>query len=129
MANDTETDLAGLGPTLALLRRRRHLTRAEVARRAGIGKSQLSKYEAGKELPKLATLARISRVLGVDLAELWYTVRLMEELPPGADQLTSLIPRDFIPELEGGFSEVMAALLRLHRGAVRWVLARQGEAE
>ena len=44
---------ANLGMTLSLLREIRGKSQSRVAREARIGKSQLSKYENGRELPKL----------------------------------------------------------------------------
>ncbi len=48
-----------LGKALSLLRSLRGMSQGRVARSAGLGKSQLSKYESGRELPKLDSLARI----------------------------------------------------------------------
>ncbi len=118
-------ELAGLGPTLALLRDRKGLTQAEASRRGGLGKSQLSKYEAGKEVPTLASLVRLLRVLGVGLAEFWYTVHMLKDLPPSPGQPVELIPRGLLPQLDDSFGEVLKALLRLHRDAVAHLLDRR----
>ena len=56
---------ANLGRTLSLLQELRGKSQARVAREAGIGKSQLSKYENGKELPKLDSLEKVLNALEV----------------------------------------------------------------
>ena len=118
-------ELEDLGPALALLRDRKDLTQAEVARRAGLGKSQLSKYEAGKEVPTLPSLVRLLRVLGVGLAEFWYTVHVLKELPPSPGQPVELLPRGLLPQLDDSFAEVLKAVFRLHREAVTQMIERQ----
>ncbi|MFL6199572.1 MAG: helix-turn-helix domain-containing protein [Thermoanaerobaculia bacterium] len=67
-----------LGRTLSLLRELRGKSQALVARQAGIGKSQLSKYENGKELPKLDSLEKVLNVLEVGHFEFFYTLYLVD---------------------------------------------------
>ncbi len=67
-----------LGRTLSLLRELRGKSQARVAREAGIGKSQLSKYENGKELPKLDSLEKVLIVLEVGHFEFFYTLYLVD---------------------------------------------------
>ncbi len=67
-----------LGRTLSLLRELRGKSQAQVAREAGIGKSQLSKYENGKELPKLDSLEKVLGVLAVGQFEFFYTLYLVD---------------------------------------------------
>ena len=75
---------AGLSPNmgraLALVREFRGLSQAGLARRAGAGKSQLSRYESGRELPKLDSLSRLLTALGIGFLELFYIVRLLDHL-------------------------------------------------
>lgn len=71
-------DFENLGRALTLVRELRGLSQAEVARRARIGKSQMSKYESGKELPKLGTLAVVLRVLTIDTFQFFYVLHLVE---------------------------------------------------
>ena len=68
-----------LGRTLSLLRELRGRSQAQVAREAGIGKSQLSKYENGKELPKLDSLEKVLGVLDVGHFEFFYTLHLVDQ--------------------------------------------------
>src|SRR6202035_1004691 len=72
---------ANLGRTLSLLRELRGKSQSRVAREARIGKSQLSKYENGKELPKLDSLEKILRVLKVDMFEFFYTLSVVDGGP------------------------------------------------
>jgi transcriptional regulator with XRE-family HTH domain len=67
-----------LGRTLSLLRELRGRSQAWVAREAGIGKSQLSKYENGKELPKLDSLEKVLLALEVGHFEFFYTLYLVD---------------------------------------------------
>ena len=50
---------SNLGRTLGLLRELRGKSQARVAREAGIGKSQLSKYEKGQSAPTLEFLLKL----------------------------------------------------------------------
>jgi transcriptional regulator with XRE-family HTH domain len=67
-----------LGRTLSLLRELRGKSQARVAREAGIGKSQLSKYENGKELPKFDSLEKVLNALKVGYFEFFYTLHLVD---------------------------------------------------
>ena len=79
-----------VGYTLTFLRELSELSQKELADRAAIGKGQLSKYENGRELPKLDSLEKILKVLGADF-ELFaatlatvdhYAARLKTGRPP-----------------------------------------------
>ncbi|HET7177292.1 MAG TPA: helix-turn-helix domain-containing protein [Solirubrobacterales bacterium] len=88
---------ANLGRTLGLLRELRGKSQARVAREAGIGKSQLSKYENGKELPKLDSLEKVLNALGVGHFEFFYTLYLVDERAAGlarADSAAAPPPGD-----------------------------------
>lgn len=69
-----------LGRALALVREFRGLSQAELARRAGVGKGQQSRYEGGRELPKLDSLSRLLKALRIGFLELFYIVRLLDHL-------------------------------------------------
>lgn len=69
---------ANLGRTLSLLRELRGKSQGWVAQEAGIGKSQLSKYENGKELPKLDSLEKVLNALRVNCLEFFYTLYLVD---------------------------------------------------
>jgi transcriptional regulator with XRE-family HTH domain len=122
-----------LGKTLFLLRDLREKSQAEVARRAGIGKSQLSKYENGKELPKLDSLERVLVAPDIGYLEFFQTLALIDRRARtlGQDQgLEELLtpgalgkPRDVEPPsmpglsegIAGGFEAVFVLLSRLQR--------------
>ena len=129
-----------LGRTLSLLRELRGKSQAQVAREAGIGKSQLSKYENGKELPKLDSLEKVLGVLEVGHFEFFYTLYLVDRRAadlardPGREDLASGefrgfgLPEEplFIPPLFHGnsllaeptdqaFTRIFADLLLLYR--------------
>lgn len=67
-----------LGKALGLLREVRGKSQSNVAHEAGIGKSQLSKYENGKELPKLDSLEKVLNALEVGHFEFFYTLHLVD---------------------------------------------------
>ena len=83
---------AELGNTLRALRESRGFSQAELARRAGMGKSQVSKYERGKELPQLGSLERLLDALGAEPLTLFYTAHLLQhraEISPAAILVTA----------------------------------------
>lgn len=122
-----------LGRTLSLLRELRGKSQARVAREAGIGKSQLSKYENGKELPKLDSLEKVLIALKVSYFEFFYTLHLVDrrasELEPAGNGNGSEAPHaeplaipSFIPgntllddTTDQAFSQVFTDLLLLYR--------------
>lgn len=67
-----------LGKALSLIREIRGKSQARAAREAGIAKSQLSKYESGKELPKLQSLTKVLKALEVGPFEIFYTMHLID---------------------------------------------------
>jgi len=68
-----------LGLCLRTFRELTGKSQASVAREAGIGKSQLSKYENGKELPKLDSLAKVLSVLEVSPLTFFYGISVLEK--------------------------------------------------
>ncbi|HWN41137.1 MAG TPA: helix-turn-helix transcriptional regulator [Thermoanaerobaculia bacterium] len=109
------------GRTLALLREMRGYSQLALSREARIGKSQLSKYENGRELPKLETLERVLSVLDIQPISFFYTVAMLDslagrlddpatELPPLPLPLTLLQPN-----LDELFSVTVGQFLRMYR--------------
>lgn len=76
-----------LGLTLRLLRELRGQSQGQVAKEAGISKSQLSKYENGR-LPKLETLERLLESLGVEYFQFFYTLYLVDRRSAGLKRLS-----------------------------------------
>lgn len=72
MAEPTEFDevLAGVGPRLRALRKRRATTLAQLAAATGISVSTLSRLESGRRRPNLELLLPLARAHGVPLDEL-----------------------------------------------------------
>jgi transcriptional regulator with XRE-family HTH domain len=119
---------ANLGKTIFLLRDLRGKSQAEVARSAGVGKSQLSKYENGKELPRLDSLERVLVALDIGYLEFFQTLALIDRraqtlgqdplAPGGLGELRDLEP-PILPKLsEGidkGFEAIFLLLSRLQR--------------
>lgn len=66
------------GKALRVLRELRGMNQAQLARLAGIGKSQLSKYEGDKELPRLDSLERILTALKVSHLGFFYTLDFIQ---------------------------------------------------
>jgi len=118
-----------LGRTLRILRESAGLSQAELARRAGLGKSQVSKYENGKDLPKLSSLERILREIGAEPLTLFYTAHLLKhraEISPAAILVTTTPDLDdpalaSFRRLFGHFLEAFEILMasRLRGGGVR----------
>lgn len=123
---------SNLGRTLSLLRELRGKSQARVAREAGIGKSQLSKYENGKELPKLDSLEKVLIALKVGYFEFFYTLYLVDrrasDLEGDEAAASSATVPDaplYLPPLDGNtllsqstdqaFSQVFTDLLLLYR--------------
>lgn len=123
-----------LGPVLAMYRRRRGLSGAALAGMAETGKSQLSKYENGKELPKLETLARILDSLGIDPIGFFYTAHQMSSRTPDIEtalalELVSAPPAGLLsPQEDAGFQRVLADLLLLHRATLEARFETTGKA-
>jgi transcriptional regulator with XRE-family HTH domain len=61
-----------LGERLAMTRRKRGLTQAEVAEMAGIGRPQLANIEAGRSRPSVDSFAFICRSLGVTMDDIYW---------------------------------------------------------
>ena len=126
-----------LGRALYLIRDLRGKSQAEVAREAGIGKSQLSKYEGGRELPKLESLRKVLTVLDVGPLEFFYTMCLLDREGEKLDLRRDAKERQLPPLiLSGGgllsgvtdeaFQRVLREVLALYQHMVREKLLNAG---
>jgi transcriptional regulator with XRE-family HTH domain len=125
-----------LGRTLSLLRELRGKSQARVAREAGIGKSQLSKYENGKELPKLDSLEKVLNALEVGHFEFFYTLYLVDRRaadlarPEGGELLypPSFLKRNTLlaESTDEAFSQVFNDLLLLYRRVFEQIVLAGG---
>lgn len=93
-----------VGQALALIRQERGISQIELAQRCRIGQSQISKYEAGKELMKLETLGKILDVLTIEPDRFFRLVASLDD---------SLKP---VPEAEREITnrKLQEAFARLH---------------
>jgi transcriptional regulator with XRE-family HTH domain len=123
-----------VGVALALLRELRGQTQAQLATSAGIGTGQLSKYENGKEWPKLESLGKVLAALEVGAFEFFYTVHLLDQ----RTESLGVSPADMesasravwatgglshvSPALGEGFESIFTMLLRLYRQVFETVL-------
>jgi len=117
-----------LGRALRLLRDLQGWSQADFARRASIGKSQLSKYESGKELPKLDTLEKLLLTLGVSPLDFFQTVRFFDEreewLRGGAISARDISAgRGLLsPEAREAFERLGSDLLKLQANVIHQIL-------
>jgi transcriptional regulator with XRE-family HTH domain len=114
----SETIFANLGRALTLLRELRGLTQAQAARKAGIGKSQLSKYENLKELPKLDSLEKMLHTLGIGYLEFFHTLKLIDRRQStlGQEEPTDMLVVPGLSEdLNSAFESVFVLMARLQR--------------
>jgi transcriptional regulator with XRE-family HTH domain len=113
-----------VGSALRLVREERGLSLARLAVLSSSGKSQLSKYENGKELPKLDSLARILDALDVEPLTLFYwagrLARGVSEADIGEETLRSETRRDAGSQT---FKELFDCALEAHR---EYVEAKMG---
>jgi transcriptional regulator with XRE-family HTH domain len=107
-----------------------------ISRDAGIGKSTLSKYENGRELPGLAPLSRLLTALNIGIHEFFVTLALVDERasllsPSDASTQRSLlvVPREggslLLPETEAAFGQLQSLVLDLHRFIYTELVFRQ----
>jgi transcriptional regulator with XRE-family HTH domain len=73
-----------LGLTLRVVRELNGWSQAELARKAQIGKSQLSKYENGKELPRLESLGKVIVALETTPLVVFYVSSVLERAGRGS---------------------------------------------
>ena len=83
-----------LGLTIRVFRELSGWSQAELARQAQIGKSQLSKYESGKELPKLDSLGKIITALGTTPLLVFYLSSVLDR----ATELTGGLRAELIDQ-------------------------------
>jgi transcriptional regulator with XRE-family HTH domain len=105
-----------VGLAIRLARGRAGLTLTVLAERAAVGKSQLSKYEKGKELPKFESLARIINALGTDaLTFFCWANRLARDVADEDIGMELLQARCAALEVDDPFKKVLGDILDLYR--------------
>jgi transcriptional regulator with XRE-family HTH domain len=78
-----------IGKALAILRQQRGISQVELAESCGIGRSQISRYESGRELMRLETLERILSELAVAPDEFF---RFLASLDPASAPAPQRVP-------------------------------------
>ena len=78
--NETDGPFSRLGLALQVVRHFSGLSQASLAHKAGMGKSQLSKYENAVELPKLSSLGRLLGALGMSPSAFFKVVGVLDTL-------------------------------------------------
>lgn len=115
---------AEVGRALRLVRGRSKRTLTAVAKSAGLTKSQLSKYETSRELPKMQVLAQVLDSLGVEPLWFFYLVHQLsrEDLAAGLQVDLLLLPgagSPLAPDEKESFRRHLDTLLELHVTVVR----------
>ncbi|MCO1599791.1 helix-turn-helix domain-containing protein [Desulfosporosinus nitroreducens] len=60
-------DNIGTGRIIAIFRKSKRMTQSELANSVGISKGHIAAIEEGRKQPKIKTLARIAKCLGVEI--------------------------------------------------------------
>lgn len=76
----TLNDLEYLGTALAVLRRRTGKMQKDVSDDTGMSRSQVSRYERGRDTPNLVTLVKYLSAIGCDLRDLHDTLQEVKAL-------------------------------------------------
>jgi transcriptional regulator with XRE-family HTH domain len=96
-----------------------------------MGKGQLSKYENSKELPKLDSLEKVLKVLGVGYFEFFCTLRSVDDRAasmgagpsmPALPILQEAYGSILHPTTQAAFQTVLADYLKLHAHVVEEVV-------
>jgi len=113
-----------IGIALELIRQLRGMNQVSLARAAGVGKSQLSKYVNGKEKPKLESLEKLLAVLRVSPVTFFSVLAFLDHQAVRIDN-----PGEPIPRLEDvpGLGLLPESLQDALEKVVRDLLALQGE--
>jgi transcriptional regulator with XRE-family HTH domain len=125
MGVDAASFFSQLGLALIILREKAGLTARALADKTAMGKSQLSKYEKGRESPKLETLARLLDVLNVEPLAFFYLMQLLHRGASEGRLDIELVLSGATKAAAGGgeeasaFLKVMESLLELHRAVLK----------
>lgn len=118
-----------IGNALELIRQLRGMNQVSLARAAGVGKSQLSKYVNGKEKPKLESLEKLLAVLQVSPLTFFSVVEFLDQQAarldnPGEPLLGNTPGAGLLSEpLQDAFEKVVRDLLALQAELVRTAIS------
>lgn len=96
--NKTPLAFRNLGLALVVVRQLSGQTQDALAGQAGFSKSQLSKYEKGKNLPKLESLERVLEVLGLTPWAFFKVMDMLDAMSNGMDGEGLEVVKGLIPE-------------------------------
>jgi transcriptional regulator with XRE-family HTH domain len=77
MASPTSDLLELIGSNLRAERVRRHLTQEAVARRSGLGVTQLARMERGETDSGISKYLRVAAAIGIEPPDLFHGVRIV----------------------------------------------------
>src|SRR6476660_1353953 len=104
-----------VGTTLVLVRELLgQMRQAECARRAGVPRSQLSRYETEAAVPTLETLGKVLGGLGVGSSE-FFTVMAAVDLLAGGEESLESIRSKILERQQSILDEFLAGIARLNR--------------
>lgn len=120
-----------LGLTLRLLRELRCMKQATLARTAGVGKSQLSKYEKGREVPRLPAIEKLLEALDMSFLDFAHVLDWVNSRQSALGPEPSFSPQSasrlLTPAVQAGFEDLQTVLLRLHQAVMESSLAKLRE--
>ena len=104
-----------VGLALLMLRRDAGMTLAQLSEASGATPSNLSRYETGRQMPRLDTLHRIVAGLGLTMADLYRAQQTVTHLPEKAEDGT-LPPDTREPQAQAGADRQAALRLAQEAG-------------
>lgn len=110
-----------LGLALRVSRELAGLSVRALAREAGVGPAQLSKYENGRELPKLATLEKVLGRLGLSPLSFFYLLHVLENVEDERAVTSSVVlsaPGHLSASEWAKFQGLFEQILGLYRAAI-----------
>jgi transcriptional regulator with XRE-family HTH domain len=111
-----------IGLALRILRELSGTSQAALARKAGIGKSQLSKYETNKDRPKFDALEKLLSALEVRPVLFFYVAELLERVAREELSMEALVtsePGPLIDQNEReGYARVLLDLTDLYEAQI-----------
>jgi transcriptional regulator with XRE-family HTH domain len=108
-----------LGLAIKVLRELKGISQAQLARTAGMGKSQISKYESGKELPKLDSLDKILLSLDATPFSLLLVVNFLDRMKSERAPDLLWLDAPLGPLLSDAEEEAFASFIRSLYGRFR----------
>ena len=96
--NVTPQQKIEFGQRLKELREQADLTQNDLARRLGVEKQHISRWECGKNLPGIDSLIRLSAVLGLSVSDILSGLLSSKTTFVAVDEIR--LPQDFVQDLD-----------------------------